>query len=109
MGVESCNASQVIELNAYMRDWMVDWKRSGTAHRAGNGAFLYSCHTHTSELSSHDFRTIEVEGFSMQQAVGVWWNSSLTDPAEKHTYVDCTYKQTSPHGCNPTCSAQNRR
>merc|ERR1711879_372311 len=103
--VESCNTSQIGKMNTYTSDFIADWSHASTADRPSNGAFIYSCHTHTSELSSHDFGAIRVGDVTMQQAIGHWWNSPVTEPAEQHRYVDCKYKETTPHRCNPTCSS----
>jgi len=100
---ESCNATELVAMNQYITDFDSIMASAGPTHaKAGNGAFIHSCHTHC-EAQSNDFFTFKVNGVSMQEAVSKWWNAPVTDPAAKHTYAPCQYKTTSPHKCNPTC------
>ena len=99
---EKCNAAQVGVLNQYILDFNAAIQRSATYSRAGNGAFIHSCHKHC-EAESSSFWTIKIRGVTMQQALGKWWNSNGTDAASTHSYAPCLYQTSSPHKCNPTC------
>jgi hypothetical protein len=103
---ESCTQSQIKEMNQYIADFETKMNTNGAATytKPGNGAFIHSCHTHC-EAQSGAWNSFKVNGVSMQQAVSGWWNSDGTDPASKHSYTPCSYKDgaTGPRKCNPTC------
>jgi STAM-binding protein len=103
---ESCNQTQIKVMNQYITDFdsIMSSDAKATYTKAGNGAFVHSCHTHC-EAQGNAFFTFQVNGVSMQQAVSKWWNSDGTDPASAHSYTPCMYKDgaAGPRKCNPTC------
>lgn len=100
---ERCDPKQMTTMNQYISDFDATISTSGSTYgKAGNGAFIHSCHTHC-EAQSGEFFRFRVNGVSMQEAVSKWWDAPVTDPAASHTYSPCQYKTTSPHMCNPTC------
>eukprot|EP00730_Choanoeca_flexa_P004570 TRINITY_DN11735_c1_g9_i1.p1 TRINITY_DN11735_c1_g9~~TRINITY_DN11735_c1_g9_i1.p1 ORF type:complete len:438 (+),score=79.87 TRINITY_DN11735_c1_g9_i1:69-1316(+) len=99
---ETCDGSQILRMIEYERDFMSNMTNAPTFKRQGNGAFIYSCHTHCAAQSSA-YNTFKVNGVSMQEAVLKWWQSE-DDAAENHTYTPCEYNHSEPYRCNPTCS-----
>lgn len=77
---------------------------TGTSVKDGNGAFLNSCHSHCEAQDDPNWLRVSVNGVSMRDAITAWLMSDGTDPAAKHTYVDCSYNVNGkPVNCNPTC------
>lgn len=99
---EQCTSDQITKANQYITDFQTVMSSSVVHNKAGNGAFVHSCHTHC-EAQTAAWNTFAVDGVTMQQAVSSWWNSDGTEPASQHTYQSCLYHATSPHKCNPTC------
>lgn len=97
---EQCDGTQMGVMDQYEVDFQAKLSSSGTYSRAGNSAFIHSCHTHC-EAQGGQFNSITVNGVSMQQAVSTWWNEPANTPAQN--YQACQYAVTSPHKCNPTC------
>eukprot|EP00040_Diaphanoeca_grandis_P012350 m.62645 g.62645 ORF g.62645 m.62645 type:complete len:433 (-) comp23183_c0_seq1:69-1367(-) len=99
---EACNATQMGVMNQYEVDFQSIMKGMSTYTKAGNGAFIHSCHTHC-EAQSGAWNKFTVDGKTIQQAVSQWWNGPDMAPAAPNSYSPCLYKTTSPHMCNPTC------
>jgi len=100
---ESCTADQIVKMAQYETDFQTKMATLGpTLSKAGNGAFIHSCHTHC-EAQSSAWNKFTVNGKTIQQAVSAWWNGPADAPASDNTYKPCLYKTTSPHKCNPTC------
>ena len=97
---EKCSGTQIGAMNQYEKDFMSKMSGKATYTKAGNGAFIHSCHTHC-EAQGGQFNTFKVNGVSIQEAVSKWWNAPTTAPAMN--YEPCMYKTTTPHQCNPTC------
>lgn len=99
---ESCSATQMVTMNKYIADFQSIMTSTDTYKKAGNGAFVHSCHTHC-EAQGGSWNKFAIDGQTMQQKMSAWWNAPVTDPSAKHVTVPCQYKTTSPHKCNPTC------
>lgn len=101
---EKCSAVQTTVMDQYIMDFDAIMASTPTYTKAGNGAFIHSCHTHC-EAQSGAWNTFKVNGVSMQQACSKWWNGATSDPAASNTYTPCLYKtgSTGPRACNPTC------
>lgn len=101
---EACTSAQMGVMNAYIKDFQLDFDTKATFAKRGNGAFIHSCHTHCEALDSQKWNTIAVNGHTIQQAFSKWWHSD-SEPASSHTYSPCMYRTNStPHSCNPTCN-----
>eukprot|EP01064_Diplonema_japonicum_P019007 TRINITY_DN2770_c0_g1_i1.p1 TRINITY_DN2770_c0_g1~~TRINITY_DN2770_c0_g1_i1.p1 ORF type:complete len:447 (+),score=75.28 TRINITY_DN2770_c0_g1_i1:68-1408(+) len=102
---ENCNQTQIVTMMSYMSDFLTTIKSKSALSRPGNGAFLYSCHTHDTAITP-DFTRFSVNGTTMQQATSKWWNSPVTTPAAENTYYPCMYHTgpTGPRICNPSCT-----
>jgi hypothetical protein len=100
---EKCTADQMTKFNGYMADFQRAMEDTATFKKAGNGAFLHSCHTHCEGQNDALYTTFAVGSTTMQQAVSKWWKSGGNEPAAEHTYLPCHYKRSLPHRCNPTC------
>ena len=99
---EKCDSKQIVAMQKYMTDFKGDMNSAATFTKAGNGAFIHSCHTHC-EAQSGAWNTFTVNGMTIQQAFGKWWNAPAGAPAAPHTFQPCTLNTGSPHKCNPTC------
>eukprot|EP00038_Savillea_parva_P008712 m.178703 g.178703 ORF g.178703 m.178703 type:complete len:431 (+) comp14602_c0_seq1:70-1362(+) len=100
---EKCTSDQIETMNQYEKDFQTHMATLGPTYtKAGNGAFIHSCHTHC-EAQSSAWNTFQVNGKTIQQAVSAWWNGPDDAPAAGNTYKPCLYKSSSPHKCNPTC------
>ena len=105
---ENCNTTQIAAMNTYISDFMKAMDQTVTFGKPGNGAFIHSCHTHCEAQTSADWTKFAVDGVTIQQAVGKWWDAPEGDPAAKHTYKPCEYKTgTGRHECNPTCGGSS--
>lgn len=100
---EECDASQVGAMNRYITDFESIMMHKATYTKAGNGAFIHSCHTHCEAQDDHHYLTFAINGVTMQQAVSKWWADDGTAAASENSYQPCQYKTTAPHKCNPTC------
>eukprot|EP00656_Telonema_subtile_P016623 TRINITY_DN18798_c0_g1_i3.p1 TRINITY_DN18798_c0_g1~~TRINITY_DN18798_c0_g1_i3.p1 ORF type:complete len:451 (+),score=89.28 TRINITY_DN18798_c0_g1_i3:95-1447(+) len=101
---EQCSAAQMEVMNQYELDFQQKISSASTYTKPGNAAFIHSCHRHC-EAQSGDFNTFKANGLTIQQAVGVWWNSPAATPAQNSQA--CLYRLASPHKCNPTCTSFN--
>jgi len=102
---EECNTSQIDVLNTWIADFESVITVSDTYGKAGNGAFIHSCHTHCEAQQSLLWNTFAVDGVTMRQAVSKWWHSNLSEPADLHTYRPCAYHTAGQtRRCNPTCA-----
>ena len=90
-------------MNGYLRDYVTDINATAAFHRAGNGAFLYSCHEHCEELAA-GWSQHTIGGVAMKDAARAWWLAD-DEPAASHTFLPCEYHTAPgvPHKCNPTC------
>jgi len=96
-----CTNAQMTQYNQYGHDF-VTMMNVTTAQKAGNGGFIYSCHTHCGAQTNSYFDTFAINGVTMQQAVSAWWSSPVTSAPK--WYWPCYYNdQTTPRQCNPTC------
>jgi len=93
---EQCSDGQVEKLNDYISDFDATLRGSSTFSKAGNGAFVVSCHTHCEAQSDSFWKTFAVNGVTMQEAFSAWWKSE-DEPAEKHSYSPCFYRSGTPH------------
>lgn len=100
--VDDCTTAQMPVVNAYIADFSTIMNSTATYSKAGNGAFIHSCLTHC-EAQGDTFNTFKINGVSMQQALGKWWASPITTPANDNNYVPCFYNDLVPRQCNPTC------
>jgi len=102
---EACTNAQMPQLNEFGQSLLDNYHQVSNAAKAGNGAFLHSCHTHCEAQDDHAFNTYAVNGVTMQKAVSAWWNSD-NEAASAHTYDSCLYNaNATPRQCNPTCNA----
>lgn len=104
---EQCTQAQLEHVNSYISDFQSALKSAPATYlKAGNGAFVHSCHTHC-EAESDEFFTIEVQGTTMAHAVSKWWHSNSSEAAA-HTYSPCpfTFSAGATHKCNPTCCSE---
>lgn len=97
-----CTPSQIEILTEYKNDILYQMQESSNWNKSGNGAFLFSCYSHKAMTYPGNWHIISVDGVSMQEAVTLWRNSQ-DNPAEDHIYLPCTYNQSKPYNCNPTC------
>lgn len=106
--VERCTPFEMFAVNQFIRDFSSTLEASPSFAKAGNGAFIHSCHLHCEGLQNPHWTNIRVQNVSMRQAVLLWWRSDGM-PAAAHVYRPCQYKQGGPDGsewpyqCNPTC------
>eukprot|EP01064_Diplonema_japonicum_P019008 TRINITY_DN2770_c0_g2_i1.p1 TRINITY_DN2770_c0_g2~~TRINITY_DN2770_c0_g2_i1.p1 ORF type:complete len:435 (+),score=93.88 TRINITY_DN2770_c0_g2_i1:47-1306(+) len=102
---EKCSQQQMITMLQYETDFLTTIQAKAALARPGNGAFLYSCHTHDT-APTHDYTKFTVNGTTMAQAAVKWWNSPVTTPAAENTYYPCMYHTgpTGPRNCNPSCT-----
>jgi len=106
--VESCGHGQMAAMNKYIEDFEAVIKGTGVYAKAGNGAFIHSCHTHCEAMSDQQWGTFAVRGVTMREAFSRWWRSEL-EPAPRHSYEPCAYREdASPHRCNPSCGGPPR-
>lgn len=71
---EACNSTQMSAMNTWISDFVTTIKAGPAFSKAGNGAFLHSCHTHC-EAHSANWNKFAIGGVTIQQAVSKWWNS----------------------------------
>ena len=102
---KKCSAGQVPAVNNYIDSFMAAMRAAPTFTKPGNGAFVHSCFAHCEAQSSHHFKTIEVDGVRMRDALAKWWHDPVTTPASSHTYLPCylTEGDVPSRRCNPTC------
>ena len=55
---------------------MFDIKLSDNYEKQSNGVFIHDCLTHCSSFFGADFNTIQIDGRSMREALGDWWNEA---------------------------------
>eukprot|EP00301_Raphidiophrys_heterophryoidea_P004999 c12133_g1_i2.p1 GENE.c12133_g1_i2~~c12133_g1_i2.p1 ORF type:complete len:432 (-),score=73.43 c12133_g1_i2:115-1410(-) len=97
----TCLPGQIYGIIEFETDFVSEMvSRSAVFGRAGNGAFVHSCHEHCEAMYEH-YATIKINGVSMAQAVSNWWISN-NEPAANHTYYPCILN-TDGTNCNPTC------
>ena len=101
---EKCSNSQTGLMNQYIKDFDDIMQGTQTYKSTGNGAFIHSCHTHCEGQKDHSWNGFKINGVSMQEAMGAWWNSDGKDPSAKHSHTPCQYKMSTPRMCNPTCA-----
>ncbi len=105
--VENCDARHIGAMVQYEHDFVTAVQTTGTFVKNGNGAFIYSCHTHCAAISSDWFTSFIIDGVSMERAVSKWWASDSTTPAADNTHLPCYYNTDRyPRRCNPTCPLQ---
>uniref|UniRef100_A0A7S0B1M2 EF-hand domain-containing protein n=1 Tax=Pyrodinium bahamense TaxID=73915 RepID=A0A7S0B1M2_9DINO len=108
--IERCKPFEMFAVNQFIRDFSSSLEANPSYSKAGNGAFVHSCHLHCEALESAHWGGITAGGTTMQEAVLKWWKSDGM-PASGHTYKPCEYGQGGPDGqswpyqCNPTCVA----
>ena len=102
--VENCDAQHIDSMIHYELGFVAVLESTPTFFATGNGAFVYSCHTHCAAASSL-WSSVAINGVTMQQAVSKWWAGAADAPAASNTYLPCTYNggDTKPRRCNPTC------
>lgn len=102
--VENCDADHIAAMISYEQDFLAAVKTTPTFFAPGNGAFIYSCHTHCAAVGGL-WNSVLIQGVSMQQAVAAWWADGPSAPASQHSYLPCIYHggDTRPRRCNPTC------
>eukprot|EP01059_Diplonema_ambulator_P001593 TRINITY_DN11361_c0_g1_i1.p1 TRINITY_DN11361_c0_g1~~TRINITY_DN11361_c0_g1_i1.p1 ORF type:complete len:430 (+),score=71.67 TRINITY_DN11361_c0_g1_i1:50-1291(+) len=102
---DNCNDTEIVTMNQYITDFTATLGSNPAYSRAGNGAFIHSCHTHCEAKEDNYYTGITIDNVTMQQAVSKWWNAPDTDPASSHHYSPCYYKtgNTTSRDCNPTC------
>ena len=103
-----CSDSEIRSVNQYIDDFEGALQRSpanATYLRAGNGAYVHSCHSHSEMVWTPAWVNMRHQGMSPCEAVGKWWDEDIPQPAESNTYASpCRYNVGSlPHRCNPTC------
>eukprot|EP00055_Hartaetosiga_balthica_P018220 m.130795 g.130795 ORF g.130795 m.130795 type:complete len:444 (+) comp9473_c0_seq5:3561-4892(+) len=100
---DSCSPSQITRMVSYETDFTATISAIPTFTNAGNGAFIYSCHTHCAGQSSA-FNKFSINNVTMQEAITKWWNSDTNTPASENTHLPCSYNEDkSPYDCNPSC------
>ena len=104
-----CSDAEIRSVNQYIDDFEGTLQRSpanATYLRAGNGAYVHSCHTHSEMQSTRAWLNLRHQGVSPWEAVRKWWDEDAPQPAESNTYASpCRYHVGSlPHRCNPTCA-----
>lgn len=101
---EHCDAQHINAMIAYEQYFVGTLQSTIKFQASGNGAFVYSCHTHCA-AATDDFFTFKIGGVSMEQAVSAWWNGPVDAPAISNTHLPCIYHggDTYPRRCNPTC------
>lgn len=100
---EQCTNDQATTMVQYEIDFQTIMNSTTTYTEAGNGAFVYSCHSHCAPQGS-GYTNYKIGGVSMQQAVSKWWLGDNTVPASENTYTPCLYNtQSTPRQCNPSC------
>jgi len=97
--MSKCTTPQMGSMITYEKDFMSSFVGATTLSTKGNGAFIFSCHSHCASCGGQ-YNTIKIDGTTMQQAFSKWWASTNED-ASSHTYKPCIY--TSTKDCNPTC------
>lgn len=97
----ACTPEQLALLD---RAWGDDFRAAVAAQpafrRAGNGLYAYSCIDHGAEILGK-WNKITINGVSIREALTKWFFSE-GEPAEDHTYTDCTLN--GKYQCNPSCS-----
>ena len=88
-----CSPEQMDVMIQYEVDFMNAVNGSKTYVADGNGAFIYSCHTHCAGQYNADFTGFAVDGVTMQQAISSWWASDFTAPAADHIHEPCLYNE----------------
>jgi hypothetical protein len=105
----ACTAPQIAGLNGFMLKFREQIQSSSAFTRAGNGAFLYTCHTHQVEHDGH-YRFVTAQDAVMNDVVENWWHAAVTEPAETYTKVDTCAFGTVPQYpggmCNPSCNGK---
>jgi hypothetical protein len=100
---QDCDAQQIGAMDSYIADFKTTLAAMPAFGKAGNGAFVHSCHMHCAESNTNLFSSIALNGVIMRDAFNAWWESDGTDPAANHTHVEtCVYQQGDTQ-CNPTC------
>ena len=103
---ENCNSTQMVVMNQYITDFetIIANESAASYNKAGNGAFIHSCHTHCEAQSDAFWNQFTVDGMSIRLATMKWWESKTDTPASENTYTPCHYNTNSePRKCNPTC------
>lgn len=101
---ENCDAQHIDPMIHYELSFVGTLEGIFNFRKDGNGAFVYSCHTHCAAVGGL-YNSIQINGVSMEQALSAWWNGPATAPAAQNTHLPCTYHggATMPRRCNPTC------
>ena len=60
---ETCNSTQMSAMNTYIDDFETKMNSTTTFSKAGNGAFIHSCHTHC-EAQSGSWNSFKINGVS---------------------------------------------
>jgi len=107
---DNCTEAQLPAMNTYLWDFVGTVNDAKTSVKAGNAAFLHSCHTHCEGQNDADYTSFQVGHSSMQEAVETWWSSEPgTAPV---VTVPCQYGSDSgkpPYDCNPSCGGSASR
>lgn len=103
--LEMCSRQQMAVINRFRDEQINTLVDSGFFSRAGNGAFLHSCHSHCAGvgMAAATWSTLSQDGVVMQQAVHRWWATPVVEPSNKHTYWPCRKYSRKPYSCNPSC------
>lgn len=110
---QHCTGTEISALNRWLQDFVSEIKtakRPGEGVKylaAGSGGFVETCSEHIAADTDVGFTGIEIDGFTMQDALINWWKAEETTGA-KHWHWPCSLSTTSPYQCNPTCSALGR-
>lgn len=97
----TCDSNQIGVMNQYITDFDAVMEKGATYTKAGNGAFIHSCHTHC-EAQNAAWNTFAINGVTIQQAFSKWWNS-VDEPAANHNYKPCQFNTSPARQCNPSC------
>lgn len=102
--LENCDSKQMKVMNDYIENLAERMDRK-TYHKDGNGSFIHSCHTHGEGYEDEYWVKFKVDGVSMREAVGKWWNSDMDKPAMN--YKPCLFatEEKEKRQCNQTCEA----
>jgi len=96
----TCSADQIHQIDqGWGEDFRKTYKSKDIFSKKGNGMFAYSCFTHCAEIMGL-WGKITINGVTMRDALSKWYFSNDQD-ASKHTYIDCSLKDSLY--CNPTC------
>ncbi|EGD72141.1 hypothetical protein PTSG_00161 [Salpingoeca rosetta] len=102
--LDKCTTKQMPQMVNYETVFLNTIRAIDTYNNTGNGAFLYSCHTHCAGQTSA-YNKFKINGVTMQEAVSQWWRSDTSTPAKKSTREPCVLNTQAPYECNPSCSA----